>query len=285
MTQQTPPPYLGIDGLYVQTDKHVDTTLAEYNGNARPGQLVVDTANYALYVSDASGQLTAIGGGGSGGYGNANVAAYLPTNIVDVGAANVIATGNVISTGNITNSTGVASSIPSEGWTGDGTNVIYSYSGSVLPPPTWVVGLPLVASGFSDIRVNGSFIVSSIGPGDTVTVTNPVNGSGNGLFSTIAQYPVSGNISTSGTITGNSLVTYGNATIGGSLNTSGYGVTAAFVKTIPVTVASLPTAGSTFRGVRSFVTNATTTTFASIVAGGGTNPVPVYCDGTNWRIG
>jgi hypothetical protein len=105
------------------------------------------------------------------------------------------------------------------------------------------------------------------------------------LFSTIAQYPVSGNISTSGIITGNSLVTYGNATIGGSLNTSGYGVTAAFVKTIPVTVASLPTAGSTFRGVRSFVTNATTTTFASIVVGGGTNPVPVYCDGTNWRIG
>ena len=66
MAQQAPPPYLGIDGLYVQTDKHVDTTLAQYNGNARPGQLVVDTANYALYVGNASGQLTAVGGGSGG---------------------------------------------------------------------------------------------------------------------------------------------------------------------------------------------------------------------------
>lgn len=48
------------------------------------------------------------------------------------------------------------------------------------------------------------------------------------------------------------------------------------------TVASLPagTAGQT-----SFVTDATATTFASIVAGGGANGVPVYSDGTNWRIG
>jgi hypothetical protein len=66
MAQQTPPPYLGIDGLYVQTDKHVDTTLAQFNGNARPGQLVVDTANYALYVGNAAGQLNPISGGGGG---------------------------------------------------------------------------------------------------------------------------------------------------------------------------------------------------------------------------
>lgn len=51
----------------------------------------------------------------------------------------------------------------------------------------------------------------------------------------------------------------------------------------PVTVAGLPAAGTV--GRRAFVTNATVTTFASIVAGGGTNKVPVYDDGTNWRIG
>jgi hypothetical protein len=38
-------------------------------------------------------------------------------------------------------------------------------------------------------------------------------------------------------------------------------------------------------GVRAVVTDATATTFASIVAGGGANVVPVYDDGTNWRIG
>lgn len=38
-------------------------------------------------------------------------------------------------------------------------------------------------------------------------------------------------------------------------------------------------------GIRAFVTDATATTFASIVAGGGSNKVPVYSDGTDWRIG
>lgn len=38
-------------------------------------------------------------------------------------------------------------------------------------------------------------------------------------------------------------------------------------------------------GVRGFVTDATATTFASSVVGGGTNKVPVYSDGTTWRIG
>lgn len=49
------------------------------------------------------------------------------------------------------------------------------------------------------------------------------------------------------------------------------------------TVASLPAAGT--KGRRSFVTDANATTFASVVAGGGANNVPVYDDGTNWRIG
>jgi len=51
----------------------------------------------------------------------------------------------------------------------------------------------------------------------------------------------------------------------------------------PMTVASLP--AGTAAGVRSFVTDANATTFASIVAGGGSTKVPVYSDGTNWRIG
>jgi hypothetical protein len=54
----------------------------------------------------------------------------------------------------------------------------------------------------------------------------------------------------------------------------------------PVLVANLGT--PTRSGVRKFVSNASTTVAAgvgTIVAGGGTNIVPVYWDGTNWRIG
>jgi len=47
-------------------------------------------------------------------------------------------------------------------------------------------------------------------------------------------------------------------------------------------VSELPTATV---GVRGFVTDANATTFASAVAGGGSNGVPVYNDGTIWRIG
>jgi hypothetical protein len=49
-------------------------------------------------------------------------------------------------------------------------------------------------------------------------------------------------------------------------------------------VASLPSAAS-FGGERYMVSDANATTFNSIVAGGGANKVPVYSDGTNWRIG
>jgi hypothetical protein len=53
----------------------------------------------------------------------------------------------------------------------------------------------------------------------------------------------------------------------------------------PVAVANLPAAGTAGAGARSMVNDATATTFHSIVAGGGANTVPVFSDGTNWRIG
>lgn len=57
------------------------------------------------------------------------------------------------------------------------------------------------------------------------------------------------------------------------------------IVTPSTTVASLPPAGTAGAGARSQVTDANATTFQSIVAGGGANVVPVYSDGTNWRIG
>lgn len=48
------------------------------------------------------------------------------------------------------------------------------------------------------------------------------------------------------------------------------------------TVATLPTVGTA--GRRAYVTDANATTFASTVAGGGSNVVPVFDNGTNWII-
>jgi len=62
-----PPPYNQITGISRADAKYNEQeTLADYNGNARPGELVIDlTSNPpALYVGNNIGQLTAVGGGG-----------------------------------------------------------------------------------------------------------------------------------------------------------------------------------------------------------------------------
>jgi hypothetical protein len=51
------------------------------------------------------------------------------------------------------------------------------------------------------------------------------------------------------------------------------------------TVATLPNASDQGVGARAFVTDSSVTTFRAIVAGGGSTPVPVFSDGTNWRVG
>lgn len=64
--------------------------------------------------------------------------------------------------------------------------------------------------------------------------------------------------------------------------------TSSWQKTTPVTVATLVAAATAGAGARHAVTDANATLTAGIgavVAGGGANTVPVFCDGTNWRIG
>ncbi len=79
--------------------------------------------------------------------------------------------------------------------------------------------------------------------------------------------------------------TTGAATVGGGLGVAGAVWAGTYAATTPVAVGSLPAASAGLTGARMFVTDASATTFASIVANGGANKVPVYCDGTNWRIG
>jgi hypothetical protein len=50
-------------------------------------------------------------------------------------------------------------------------------------------------------------------------------------------------------------------------------------------VSSLPDPGLSGSGARAFTSDSNATTFGEIVAGGGVNIVPVYSDGSAWRIG
>lgn len=66
-------------------------------------------------------------------------------------------------------------------------------------------------------------------------------------------------------------------------------VTASSAITTPVAVASLPTCNSGAAGSHAAVTDSNAASFTAgigaVVANGGSTKVPVYCDGTNWRIG
>lgn len=72
---------------------------------------------------------------------------------------------------------------------------------------------------------------------------------------------------------------------------NGFSVTltaSSYLKATSMLVANLPAAATAGAGAHATVTNATQTLTAGIgavVAGGGANVVPVFSDGTNWRIG
>ena len=51
------------------------------------------------------------------------------------------------------------------------------------------------------------------------------------------------------------------------------------------TVATLPSASASGVGARSFVSDASGPVFEAIVVGSGAVIVPVYSDGTNWKVG
>jgi hypothetical protein len=51
------------------------------------------------------------------------------------------------------------------------------------------------------------------------------------------------------------------------------------------TVSTLPSAATAGVGARAFVTDALTPVFGATVVTGGAVAVPVYSDGTNWKVG
>ena len=71
---QTPPPYANIAGISRADMKdNAQETLVNYDGNARPGELVVDLTTYQLYIGNADGNLNVVsGGGGNGSPGGAS---------------------------------------------------------------------------------------------------------------------------------------------------------------------------------------------------------------------
>ena len=59
-----PPPYDNITGISRAVMKdNAQTTIANYDGNARPGELVVDQSTDQVFIGNSSGALTQIAAG------------------------------------------------------------------------------------------------------------------------------------------------------------------------------------------------------------------------------
>lgn len=115
-------------------------------------------------------------------------------------------------------------------------------------------------------------------------------GSGNFAGSITLQ----NNFSLNGTVGGNGMIFsrgnfWGNTSPYSAINTSTATVLElSDVGRNPCTVANLPGAAAAYIGLKMMVTDGSVVAsgnFGAIVAGSGANKVPVYCDGTNWRIG
>jgi hypothetical protein len=174
-----PPPWANITGISRTVMKdNAQETLSNYDGNARPGEIVADLTQDppTLYIGNNAGQLTLIGGGG--GYGNTQVGQYLAAGLV----------GNIVPSGNGTYSLGNSTNWWSNVWITGNTlyigGVPVGMSGNTLTVNgNPIAGLPL-ANGTSNVDIataNGNVTVTTDGTynwtfDDTGNLTLPSGG-------------------------------------------------------------------------------------------------------------
>jgi hypothetical protein len=77
--------------------------------------------------------------------------------------------------------------------------------------------------------------------------------------------------------------TYGSTIF--SLTDAGVLIVTSYVKTGSTVFASLPTAAVAGAGARAYITDGNSLVWGGAVAGGGANGIPVFSNGTSWRVG
>lgn len=128
-----PPPYANISGITRTIMKdNQEESIANYDGNARPGEIVVNLSNNDVYIGNTNGNLNLlIIGGGSGNSepaGPVGAIQYNSGGNLFGGTANVIVSGTgIVVTGNVTGGTIVSNTIVNNG-TG---NIVFT--GNLVP--------------------------------------------------------------------------------------------------------------------------------------------------------
>ena len=294
-----PPPYDNITGISRAVMKdNAQETLANYNGNARPGELVVNlvTDPPALYVGNNSGALTAISsGGGSTGNITFTDTTMSPPDGVDIfiTAANseVEITGldfrvDVTDDVRITGSDIV--SLRNRSATEDIT-ITTDLDGNA---ETWTFAVDSTLSTPGDIVVNGT-VSGTVGSSTLYVAAQPSSNTyiqlNNTVDSTIQTHAnleiITDASNTSATWT---FDTAGTLTAAGNISAGNIGLSGNITSIVSVTDPQDFDNLTPINGGRAFVTNANLVAagnFGAQISGGGSNTVPVWSDGANWYIG
>ena len=234
----------------------------------------------------------------------------LATVIGNVTGGNFITPGQLIATGNVTGNSVTATTFGKI--TGDfssslanGRTIIQTSDTSVASP-TYVSLLPGDLNTISPAVSLGVFSSANISNTTGVAMQALSSESrlaalvfGSGSYQPITVYnnnlecirvEVSGNIGIANAAPVDRLSVGGNAyfsnntTVNQTLSANVVLATS-YIKITPTDYANLPAAATAGAGARAFITDANGITFAANVAGGGSNSVPVFSDGTAWKIG
>jgi hypothetical protein len=162
MALNAPPPYEDITGISrVVMKDNAQETLASYNGNARPGEIVVnlEVDPPTLFVGNNAGFLTQIGtgNGGGGDYSNANVTAFLPVYSGNVSANVVIANVVFANTANINTLT---NEFPIDIVTNGGAT--WQFAGNILRAPEGGTWQSAADTAYFNSPANGYINISSL---------------------------------------------------------------------------------------------------------------------------
>lgn len=300
-----PPPYDSITGISRAVMKdNAQETLANYNGNARPGEIVADltTDPPSLYVGNNAGALTAIAaGGGSTGnitFTNTTMSPPSGTNITIAAASSEVAitgldfrvevTDDVRITGNdlvsIRNTSSVEAITIRTDYNGNDYSWEFDATGNLITPGNIEVSGDITMAGQITGTSSASTLVLAAEPNSNTYIQ--LNDMVDSTISTVANLEVRTDVANTAQVW--TFDTAGTLTAPGNISAGNIGVsetvTCRTVATDPAPLSNL-TALPGARGFANDANLAAAGNFGAQVSGGAGNSVPVWSDGVNWYIG
>jgi hypothetical protein len=155
--------------------------------------------------------------------------------------------------------------------------------GSITTATTRAYTLPNVDTVIAGLGASQTFSNTNVFSSGTNTFGSATGTGTNGFSSgaTTTGNTKTVNVGTGGLSGSTTTIAIGSSVSGATSTTTMNGV----VKRQVYTVATLPSASTSGLGATAFVSDALAPAFGSTVMTGGAIPVPVYSDGTNWKVG